>query len=319
MQIPENHPIGGSGEKFLIAADPQQERLIRGLLNGTYTRRQDVEAKDVVIAERDATIAEYEQKDARREANTTATQKWQGTPEYKASLERYNEIKETVGEEAATQYWKGVEAGFAEIAQKEYDERMKVIEARNTERQNKAVDAAGMAWGEEAFNRASVRVPEYIRNLPNYNDWFGEALHSFDSELTLGHFPKVTDPEGAHQHFYSFLGARLAREPAVTKALRANTAAKDREGKTAATKAAEQERQRQKDRADAVKKHKQEAAKKRKETPPHPLGNLSGVDRVSPLESTDGDKKEAAHETAHQLRRRMKAGAREDGRRHFGS
>ena len=318
VEIPEDHPLRtDQGASFLTAASPQEERQIRALLNATFTRRKDVDAKDTVIAERDALIAEYEQKDARREAHSTATQKWQGTPEYKASIERYNEIKETVGEEAATQYWKGVEAGFTELAQKEYDERMKVIETRNAEKQTQAAEAAGMAWAEEAYSRASVRVPEYIRNLPNYNAWFNEAIHSFDSELQLDHYPHLKDGdlEGAHQEFYRFLGARLAREQAVTKALRANTAAKEQEGKTAATKAAEQERQRQKDRADAVTEHKQEAAKKRKETPLHPLGNLSSVDRVSPLESTDGGEPEAADLSPHELRRQMRQGAVETGRR----
>ncbi|KKL61700.1 hypothetical protein LCGC14_2192680 [marine sediment metagenome] len=64
-----------------------------------------------------------------------------------------------------------------------------------------------------------------------------------------------------------------------------------------------------------VQARKIKAAKTRKETPLHPLGNLSGVDRVSPLESTDGGEPEAADLSPHELRRQMRQGAVETGRR----
>lgn len=303
IPIPEGHPLREMGATEFVVQTPQQERAIRAALNG-YARRAETEELKAKLRERDLREAEH---NARR----TASEKWMGRPEYQAALLKYNEMKDAFGEQEAEFYWRGVNAEFERLAQEEIQGAVAAIEEREHSEN-------AQRWKNEAWQNASL-LPQSVRNLPKFGEWFEEAVASFDSEVRLGHYPQVTNFEEAHKAFNAFFGSKLTTRPEVIALYRASTQQDEQRHTSAAAKAAEEQRQRERIAQEAVDKYKRdEAANRRTQVPPHPLANLGAVNRDQrPQSGTPTAGEPAAELTAADVRRQARAGAREDARRRF--
>ena len=305
VDVPADHPIWNATKEhaFEVPNEPQA-RAIRGLINGSYARLQEVAD---LTKQRDT----LEEENVRLRADKAADTKWAADPRRAAMQQQYDEIRESQGQEAADQYLKGAEVDKDKLAAEEYDERMKVVQEARGAR-------AAEAWSGAAWERASANIPDFVRNIPSYNEWFGHALKSFDKELELdqvldpqtGQKLLVGDHPGMHRAFSTFFANRLSGQKLVIEAYRQQNAVTDQDRKTAADKAVEQNRKRQEDRADAVKNFKQDAAKKRTDGPPHPLGAVQGVDRGT-LDTDGAEEKKPVTTNVHELKRGNRQRAQE--------
>jgi len=293
------------GQAALTAADPQQERVLRALLNGTYHRRQEVETLNAQLAQREEQIA-------RLESTQSAAQKWETSPEYKSALDRYNTLRglEESGDlppGTALEFWNGAELKRRELADTEFKDRMKVVETERAERA--ATEFAAAAW-----NEAITKIPPIIKDLPDFPKWFRQSLESFDKEFELGHFPQIRTPEDLKVEFSKFFGRRLIAEPAALKEFQRIRASEDKGKKDAAAKAAAALLEKDAIKKQAVDEFKKTAADKRAAAPPHPLGRLAAASRDRPPEAeTPGDEIPAG-QSAHQFRRAAREKAREAAR-----
>jgi len=301
IDIPDDHPLRGMGHDHITAADPAQERVLRAAIN-SYTRRKEVE-------DLERQVSEYQEREVRRESQDAALQKVRGTPEYKVAEERYNEIKESMGDEAASEYWRGQQVRLQEAADEEYRERMsKLQEQRNEE--------AGRRWAEDEWNRTSY-FSTAVRTHPEFRTVFGKAVDAFNSEVSLGHYndlarlPAEQRAEAVHKAFTTFLQTRVLANPDLRAALKTPSPQQD-----PAAKAAEEQRTREAIRREERERLLKEMAEKRKDSPPHPLGNLASRDRV-PVGAAEGDDTSRQNLSAHELRRASRKGARDTARRYF--
>ena len=300
IPVPEGHPIREMGVEFFTAHSPQEERALRASLN-SYTRRNEV----VTLQ---AKVDDYARKEAEREAREAAQQKWTARPEYKAVMARYQEIKDSFGEADAEQYLRGFNADFEQLAAEETQQRMSQIDEQN-------IQQAAEGWKNEALANVTT-LPEAIRRLPAFSQWFEQAVHSFNAEIELGHYPQLKTAEGLHKEFMRFFSSRLTKEPDVVGVYRA-LGARETEARTAAAaRAAEGQRRIEKIKQDAVEEFKKSVAAKHTGAPPHPLGNLGPSRDRMPAGSEAAEP--AANVPVNQLRRDAKAAARERARQRFG-
>lgn len=303
VDVSADHPVSGMGQTVIETATEAQAEVVRALLNGTYARRQEVAGLEAEIAKRDETIAHME-------SRTAAQTKWEGTPEYTAAVERFHEIKDQVGAEAASEYWVGVQHSLEEMEKAEYATRMKQNEELANQR-------AGDSWRSQAF-RNTAGLPPQIRELPQFNGYFKSALESFDAELKLGHHPDVVDQATMHRKFSLLFKQRLSRQPDVRAVI---TAAAEAKHKTAAAQAVSAEQakvEKEAAGAAAVQEFKEGVADRRIENPTNPLGAM-GPGAAGSAIPPEVDAK-AAPETqmsAFELKKSLKDGARADARRHL--
>lgn len=315
IQIPidANHPVREMGEEALTASNAKQERVIRALLN-SYTRRRDVAAVEEKLAKIEAKNVELQQKVVRRESTDTALEKFENTPEYEQAKTTFLQMKELEQNEelpkgAASEYWEGFKARLTPLAQAEYDQRMSAVqEQKGREAQE--------AWQGEAWENAS-QMPAGIPNIPNFRTLFDQAVQSFDAELELGHYPEIKTSDDMHKEFTKFFGSMIVRDPAVREAFRRHENRQKEDQAAATTKAAADDREREAIGRAAVEKHLKDAADKRREGPPHPLGNLHAASSDSLSAAPAGDD-DLSKLTPHEAKKRAKSGARQDARRHFG-
>jgi len=311
IELPPGHPIRSMGVEKLVATSPEQERAIRALVNGSYTRRQENER------------LEKENTDLRREkierdSHDAASDKWQKSPEYQTAVDQYQKIRdlETSGElppGSASQFWKGFQADYARLAKQEYDTRMGAVEAEADQR-------AAEAWKSDAWINAN-QLPKLFTGLPNFGLWFEEAVQSFEAEIALGHFPQLRTAEDAHREFRTFFGSILTRKQAVGQAYRQlkqeeQTRAAEQARMEAAAKAAADQRLREQGAREGVQSFKQDAAARRDATPPHPLGQVAAASRGRAPANAEGQDI-PADASVHTVRKLAKAAAREDARRRF--
>ena len=302
VPIPEGHPLRDSGRTYIEVTSAEDERAVRASLN-SHTRRAEVERLE-------AENADLRKKQIEREARDAATNKWVNRPEYQVAVEKYKEIKETVGQAEASAYWRGVNEEFARIETEEIATRTAAVEQAD-------IDRAAEHWKGEAWQNVST-LPESIRNLPGFSQWFEHAYEAFEAELGLNHYPEVKTADDAHKAFVRFFGARINGRPEVIAAYRSGITSEEANRTAAAAKAAEQTRREEQIKRDAVEEYKRTiAAQRTTVAPPHPLGNLNGAGR----ESTPGTGEAAAPAadlSPSALRRQARQGAREDARRRLG-
>jgi len=317
IKIGDDHPVRKMGLESLTANSEHEERVIRALINGTYARRQDLaQAQSENATLREELRGEREQR-IRREATDTVSQNWRSTPEYKAAYEQFQEIKESIGQEQADTFWRGVETNLRSLTDQEYKTRMEAVATEDQARQARA-------FGEAAWRQAN-ELPEHIRTLTGFQGWFNEELASFGTAMTMGRYAeleRIEDPvertEKLQDAFRKFLGSRLIREPEVTAAYQKIKAEEARQNKDASATAEAAERERKAIADKAVDQFKKSIADNRAETPPHPLGNLgSGVPRESDSQGSSDDGKSLVNQSAHELKREQKRLAREDTRKRF--
>lgn len=302
VPIPEGHAIREMGVDSITVTSPQQERAVRAALN-SYVRRQEVAVLQTQLQQAQQALVE-------REARETATTRWTSRPEYQAAIDRYNEIKEAFGEEAGEQYWRGVNSEFDRVAQGEYEQRMSQVRAQQAEQ-------VAQGWKQEAWANVNT-LPESLRRLPSYGQWFEDAVHSFNAEIELGHYPNLNGADDLHREFLRFFSTRLTAQPEVAGLYQAVTQREFQARTAAAARAAEQQRQLEQIRQAAIEGYKKQVADKRIQAPPHPLGNLNAVSRDRAPAGSEAAEPLAAELSPSQFKKSLRTAAREDARRRFG-
>ncbi len=330
VPIPEDHPLFKMGQPTLTAATHEQELVIRAFINGTYERVKAVEARDQLIATRDATIKDLREEKVRREASQAAMGKFEGTEAYKAHKVTYEtlaaaEAEGTVPAGTASAFWHSpaVQQDVKPLEDAEYKERMVEVEAQ-------AENEAGELFIGDALRNAQAALPPEVTELAAFKEVFDAAIDSFDAELERGlHQELMGHPDKVHDKFSDLLRIQLVRNEPVRRVLDAKLKERDRAEKAATAssdsrKAADTARaadSREKAVADkAVEDAKREAADTRRRSPTHPLGKVAdahrGAGEAGPTGSPSEDGPDLDKMTAHQLKRHLRKGARTDARRH---
>jgi len=303
VPIPAGHPMREMGVESLTANSPQEERALRAALN-SYVRRNEVTTLQAQLQQLQAEKVERDGREAARKA-------WQADPKYAATMARAQEIRETYGDADAEQFLRGLNADFDQMAKQEIDQRMGQVRAQEVER-------ATEAWTQEAWQNASA-LPESIRTIPVFGQAFQDAVHSFNAELELGHFPQVQTAEQAHKAFMQFFNTRLTALPEVVAVYRSLGARQEQARTAAAAKAAEEQRRIDKIKQDAVEEYKRiEGEKRGQAAPPHPLGNLAAAAPRVPAVAGSEAAVPAANVPVNQLRRDGRAAAAQRARERFG-
>lgn len=322
IPLPEGHPLRDQGIEFFEATDEQQEQGIRALVN-SYTRRQEVEARDQKIREMDAKLAELQQQITRQKATEGTLQEWQKTPEYQQAVATYESILNAEGQEAASTYWDGIQGKLRETIDEKYEQDWSEIEEqRNAE--------AAEVWTNHAYEQIGGKLDPSITSMPGYNQWFGQAVAQLDTEILNGLHGHIQpgDTDGMMGVLKDVLDSLLLRQPEIQQLVRERQAAEKQQSKAKsrqeiidAQKQAQQKREAENAKEQAVTDFKKEAADKRLKSPPHPLGQLSDANRGDEAlvgAGADGDDPLAGL-TGHALKRAARRGARADAKRRIGS
>lgn len=207
VEVPEGHALRAQGIEYLNAESEQHERAIRALING-YAPKRDRD--HVAKLERD--LAAERRARIEMEANQAAVEKWQQTPRYKQIVERYHEIDETAGQDAALAFWNQHQSELAELKQQE-------VQARTDEYARQEAEAAGNAWAEGMLEQLGTTLPEGVRAIPHYQQWFVEELGAFDRMVAdrskqPGYIESLQHGQ-LEAEFADRFRFRLSKEPAV--------------------------------------------------------------------------------------------------------
>jgi hypothetical protein len=320
VPIPQGHPLLEMGQPEITAASPEQEQVIRAALNGTYARIQEVKAKDTLLAERDATILQLKERLVRGEASVAAQAKYPDSPLYKAHANTYNEIRDTVSQEAASAFWQSpaVQNDLRPIEDGEFNTRWEAEQAR-------ADQEAGDAWVSTARGTAQSTLPPEMVALPVFSGLFDSAVASFDAEVGSGVYgdPSTLTAEKLHEKFGEILRVHLLRDESMRSALDVRLKARDRaeatnkqedERRTASAAAATAAAVKAAAAAAAV----QAGADTRRQAPPHPFGALNDATRGIHASGSAGvgpeDGPDLSQMNTRQLRKTLRTGARQDAR-----
>ena len=310
VEIGGDHPATRGRPQTFEFDSQDKADVFRALVNGTYYRVKDNQ-------ELQAQVRDLTEWKARREAGDTAQSKWQQTPQYKSAVERYHQIRDTVGQEAASEYWKGVESQFQQLADAEFGERWGQFESETAERE-------GQRWAEEAQRRATAWVPQAIRALPDYARWFNKAVAEFDAAMGTGAFSDPADPEyirpgdveGMHKAFTRRLQASITSKDSARAAYKTAQTQQQQIQTTAAQQAALAKLRDDRLKVEAVEQYKRSLAQTRTAVPPHPLGNVGpGVSQPAPVAAQS--EPIPAEASPHQVRRLLRGNVREAARRYF--
>src|SRR3990167_2093205 len=199
VAVPEGHPLREMGVEYFTAESPQHERAIRATIN-SYTRRSEVET---LRAQLDTNAREK----AAVEAREAAQKQWVNRPEYQERITKYHAIKEAIGQAEADLFWQGANAELVQIEQQELTTRMGKLD-------ESARQQAAQAWVDEAYAQTAT-LPALVRTLPQFGQWFQEAVDTFDARMERGHFDSqlraisdaTTRQAEMHRLFFADLGA----------------------------------------------------------------------------------------------------------------
>lgn len=327
VEIGADHFLRQNGRDAISVASEADAQLVKTLLNATGARRRDVEQIQTRLDSALKELAEAKQHRVENDTTAQAQRRFQSTPEYKAKTEKYVRLAEleNAGDlpaGTAKDFWDGVNAEFQAFLAGEVG---KSREALAEEIAAQEETELGMQFANEAWERASGRVPDFIRNMADYPRWFENAWIAFDGEVERGAYPQLRpgDREGIHTAFARYLAARLISEPAVVEAHRQN-GERDREqaaakvGTEAAARTQRQAAEAERLRKEGADQLRRESAQKRATTPPHPMGNLAGGVRGDRAPAGGEQAPDTTNLTPHELKRQLKRGARTDAARHFG-
>jgi len=317
------HPaLEGIKAEALTVGSEEEAKLVQALLNGTYARRNEADALREQIRERDQALLEAQQRIAQIEAGQAATEKWQRTPEYQRAVEKFETIRDTVGQEEASAFWRGIQGDLRQMVDSEYQTRATAIQAEHQARD-------GQRWEAETRLFVEDKVPDRIRMLPDYGRWYAEELDTFEIKIERGHYPDLARlpvnerSQAMRQAFLAQLNARLGGENSVRALARQTLDDRRKADLEARAKAAQDtkaraEAERKKAAQEAVDGFKKEAADKRVASPPHPMGSLAASARPSPNGTAAPEPEDLSKLTQNDLRSRGRQAARQAAARHFG-
>lgn len=310
VDVPDYHPVREMGLKAFKATSDLEARGIRALLN-SYTRRAELAEMQKQLSTRDKELAEVQRELATVQSQQAAQTQFRATPEYSLHQQRYQELKDAYGEEVANNYMEGVQRKLNELAAKEFEQRWGQVEADRFQRA--AQQFANTAW------QHTNGLPEPIRQLPEFGQYFQQALEGFNDAIARGHVRDVKpgDQEGLLKAFTAFFSTHLLRQPNVVAAFNRMDEQKRQQEKAAVDQAAAKQRELDAIKKQAVEEHMKSLAAKRQGSPPNPLGNLQSATRAR-VPDGQTDESELKPSSPGQLRRMVRQQVREDTRRRFG-
>lgn len=306
VELDPRHP-GTQGLSEIKVANEQEARFIKTLLN-SYTRRSEVDTWKAKAEEAEAGRMRERDWRLRQEAVAKVQTNFRSTEEYRANVDEYDRIAQEIGQQAAERYWEGVVAKLAAQSSAEYNERVAAEVQAD-------VDRRGDFWANQMWQRANGLSAD-ITTLPNFRNLFAGAIRSFDAEIIAGTRPDVT-AENIDDQFQRFFNGRLLADPSVVATVKARREAKAKSDQLSAEQAEKAKREREAADQAAVDRWKKEQADKRQETPPHALGALGASRDRDTQGGTPAETDDSAGMTAHQFKRSLRRGARQDGRRRF--
>lgn len=308
VEIDPRHPLAGSGLAAITVADKESAEGVKALLNGTYRRVAEVKTWQdrATSLEQELTSAQTELVGLK--AQTAAQEQWRQSPSYATAVQQYEEIRDTVGQEAASRFWGSVKGELGALEAAETEKGMLEVNAQADERR-------GNEWVSESLLRMDT-LPSHIRNLPDFDRWHNEEAIDFDDAIGKGRYPAFEKLDGKarleayHVEFAKRMGRRLTQEKSVIAAYKAkNDLAKQRAEppeKAPDTPTSEEIATK------AVADYKRSLADKRVANPTNPIGasavigegDPSSVSRDPVVPDTDGL-------STHQLKRQMRTQARD--------
>lgn len=318
VELEEDHPLRAQGiEKLRV--HPDDERHVRALNNGTYTRRKENEELRAQLEELKQRDREAKREKIRQEAAREVQEKVRETPEYKAAVQEYTRIKKEVGDKAAKRYWQSVQAELKSAVDKRADERWGEVEEQ--EAKEAAQRFQGSAW------QRTEAIPAEIRQLPKFRSWFEENMEALDREIGQGLHPELTDQnlsereaeELVHQKFAAMFRKRLSRQPEVQPILRQLAEKRAGQGKGESNSGSPDAPKKTEEqiRKEAIEEYKKQVAEGRAENPPHPMGRVgSGMNRDESESKPEGEGDDE-HVNPVRARRNHRQAAREAARRRF--
>jgi len=280
------------GQADLKFVDELSARIFRSYKNNDARQIQaDADKARAELATARQELAKLYDKDDRTEADKVAWGKWEASVDGQAARAEYQRIAamEKDGDVAAgtaALYWKGASSGYQDTAKVEYQTR---ADARAAERGQREAQQ----WIAEAHANQERNVSEAVRKHPDYEQWFNDAIVTFDHKLDAKQIRDVIpgDADSMHKAFTKFLRAELFHQDGAITAMTSSRTQTQQQEQAAAQKAAEEQRQIAKYRKDAVEEFKAKLASERSNVPPvNPIGNLANVSRVQApvVSSSDG-------------------------------
>lgn len=264
VPIPEGHPLREQGREYIVAASPEQERDIRGLLN-SHTRRQEVET-----ARREAQAAREEA--LRYRAALEASDAWQMQAIDSGVLEEYQNIKE-VNPKAAERFLRGAMAEMEEDASTRYQQATEAV-------QQQQVTQSAVQFVASAYGELSGRLPAELTMLPAYREAFDLARRNYgdylDRREALGY-----EVQPSVEEMRPYLEGALVTSPDIVRFLTARQQSQtaqqqaDRQAQQATEAARVRAEAEAKVRADL--KAEEEARILAAQQPRNPLSGIAGV------------------------------------------
>jgi hypothetical protein len=295
--LPADHPIRGMGLDALTASSPHEEQAIRALINGTYARRQELEAQ-AQRAER------AEQELMRLRAEMGARTEFESTPEYQQALRQREELA-SVDEKAAERYWKGVQSELEEAASRQ----LQKLTEEYTEQQ---VIATARAFVEDVQVAAVENFPTQITHHPRFSDVFDEVRHLYGAALERRELRgEAVVPD--RSEFLDLLKERLIRHPEIRVTIEAAMRAEQLRASPPQPQAPPEIplSERERIEREAIERFKRESAHA---VPPHPMGALAGAARPQPLTAGQAPAPDTSGLSPSQLRRSLREASINDGR-----
>ena len=308
IAIDQDHDLRNQGVTEIKVVDPKDEQAIRAWLNSTGVRKRDLEEARRERDEARAENRQHKDQDLRREVDGEVLQEWQKTDQYKAYVEEYENVRDSVGQGPASRMWQGIQPELRALQEQAFGARMESVDQERRAQ-------AGEVWVGEAWSH-TTKLPEGIRNLPDFRQLFGEAVEDFGDAVKRGRYPEIKEVgETAHDEFTKFFAQRLQQRPAVQDLLSKSKEAADRQRaqnavKTQRARAAEAARVAAAAKG-AVDDFKRGAAETRAAAPPNPLGTIPSQPTVG---QTAGEAPEAElpqNEGPYARRQRLKTESRD--------
>ncbi len=284
IELPPDHPLRDMGADAITASSDQDERAIRALVNGTYTRVKENEQLQARLRDAETKHNELVDRLVRVDAEAAAEVKFKQTPEYGQAVAEYREMVQLeqagqLPQGRSQKYWEAtVGQLFNQFRQQEVGARMETLSQERGEQ-------AGQAWVGDAVSRIGVRYPEEVRAINGFDGLVQRTLTQFNSALETGTLedregnPVIVpqgDPEALHKAYENFFQQRLEMNAGFQGLVRNWHAAQTQAERSKQTEAQRLQAEQQRKAAEqaAIDKFKQDAATRRTATPPNPMAGI---------------------------------------------
>ena len=174
IDIPNDHPLRGMGLDAFDALNEQQERGLRALLNGTYTRTQEVAA----MREQ---MARLQDEHLRLQAQLATRDTWNTQVVDDGTLAQYEALK-SVDESVANAFLRGKQAELEEKANEKYAE---LAAAEQEKALTQYASEAEQRIRTDAVRHISATWPKEVTGLPFIGEIFTMAEAKAEAALSF--------------------------------------------------------------------------------------------------------------------------------------